>query len=648
MTYTPEQRRTLLEARTSGLSIRRAAASAKMSESGAQRFLKGYDSGLLSRQISQQANFGQPKTVKHLSSHAKRALEDFGYFQRRYFGRVEVPWQTEAATRIVEYLESPEEEYVVVNAPPGSGKTTCFTLDIPAWLTVRDRSIRGLIGSATGKLAERNTARLRRALESSIPNRAEAREIERGLAFDAEATLASDFGRFKPVEKDVWRVESFVVMQADGTLITEKEPTWSAYGRDQEFLGGRYDFVIWDDLVVPKRLRNLQMVEDDRQWYDTYAETRLEPGGLFVLQGQRFGPEDLYRYALDKSGYTDDDEIDDFDVAEATMDLREGGREGRKYHHIVFKAHYDDLCQGDETHRRGSPAYPFGCLLDPTRLSAKRLFSIRKDGREWFETVYQQEDVDPASVLVHPDWINGVNGWPGCWDHTRDRLEVPKGLSTVKGSPLSVLTADPSPTMWWAIEWWVYHPDTEQRFLVDLYRKKMEAPDFLDWNLTTQKFTGLLEEWYETSVAIGHPITHVIVEINAAQRFLLQYDLVRRWMALRSVQVIPHSTHRNKSDPDYGVQSIAPHYQFGRVRLPGKPYSQGKANALSLAKEVTHYPQSSTSDCLMAQWFFEWQLPHIFRPPRPAAHAWRPSWAAGDNKTMADKFMADRVKVPTG
>ena len=130
------------------------------------------------------------------------------------------------------------------------------------------------------------------------------------------------------------------------------------------------------------------------------------------------------------------------------------------------------------------------------------------------------------------------------------------------------LTVDPSPTRFWAIEWWVYQPETEFRWLMDLERKSMEAGDFLDYNPATRQFTGLLNEWVETSRSLGHPITHVVVEDNAAQRFLLQYQTVHQWIALRGVEIIPHATHRNKSDAEYGFETIAQHYQFGRIRLP--------------------------------------------------------------------------------
>jgi len=152
----------------------------------------------------------------------------------------------------------------------------------------------------------------------------------------------------------------------------------------------------------------------------------------------------------------------------------------------------------------------------------------------------------------------------------------------------------------------------------------MDAPDFLDFNYNAGGFTGVMEDWQNASEIMGFPITHWIVEANACARFLLQYDHVRRWQALHSVNIMPHTTHRNKSDKDFGVETIAPHYKFGRIRLPGK--GNGKVVSMRLIDEVTRYPHGRTDDCVMAQWFFEWQLPNIYNPTPTARAAWRPSW----------------------
>ena len=556
-----------------------------------------------------------PVPLDDLSPVAKEALNDFGLFQRRYFGRIAVPWQVEAANQVVRFLSTPNEEYVVINAPPGSGKSTTFTLDIAAWVTCRNRQIRGLIGSKTLRQAEMYTMRLRRAFERTQPIKAEIRELQLGLAIDATTTLADDFGRFKPEGGDIWSRNEFVVDQIGGNPIAEKEPTWSAFGMDTGFLGGRFDIVLWDDVVDNKTIKTAESRDAQAAWWDDIAETRLDPGGVLILQGQRMGAEDLYRYNLDKRAVADED--DDTDMQDSALT-------GRKYHHIVFKSHYEDRCE--HHHRMDDPPWPEGCLLYPRRLPWKKLRQLMAN-QDKFKVLYQQEDVDPENVLIDPLWISGGTNprtgevFPGCWDKDRNFGEIPKGLA---GTLLSVATADPSPTMYWSVQWWIYqiiNGQAENRYLIDLERRKMDAPDFLDWSHITQRFVGVMQEWQQRSVDLGHPITTWIVEANAAQRFLLQYEHVRRWQGHWGVNIIPHQTQRNKSDPEFGVQVLQPHYKYGRKRLPQRGF-----NTLVLIRELTHYPEAATDDCVMADWMGEWNLPNLIPPEGVMKTFKRPTW----------------------
>jgi hypothetical protein len=517
-------------------------------------------------------------------------------------------------------VDSPSHLFLAGKGMLVTHNTMLFTHDIPAWLTVRNRQIRGMMGAATTALASRYTNRLRRTLARTLPEKCSDDWRIQGWAYDADATLADDFGRFQAIG-DTWTADQFVVQQYETQgQISEKEPTWSAYGQDAGFIGGRFDFVVWDDLVDPKKQKTIEAKEDLQNYWDDVSEPRLEPGGLLILNGQRLSSDDLYRYCLDKQVGEDVD----FDTGELV------GMKP-KYHHILYKAHYEEKCRGPETHVPTAPNYPDGCLLSKWRLPWREINALMTNRAERFEVVYQQQDSDPASVLVKPDWIFGRNGAPGCVDTDRDRLELPtqaNGAPALTGDLVSVMTVDPSPTKYWAILWWIYQPSTEFRWLMDLERRPMQADEFLDFNYARGKHTGLLEEWVETSRDLGYPITHVVVEDNAAQRFLLQYDHVRRWMALRGVEIIPHSTHRNKSDAEYGVETIAQHYQFGRVRLPYKRDSQGWVCSTRLIDEVTHYPHGRTDDIVMAHWFLEWNLPRIYSPNEAEGKMWRPSWAA--------------------
>lgn len=626
MAINQSQRKKYFEARGAGFSIVQSAQKARISEATAYRIEKAAkslttDEGLDSsardyREAKAQNKLEGPKSYEKLSDEAKRALDDFGYFRRRYFGRISTPWQEEAGEALVKLLESPDKEYVVMNMPPGSGKTTLLH-DITCWIICRNRSIRLLTGSATMSLAQRNLMRVRRSLERVIPEVADDMLKSRGQAVDAESTLALDYGRFKPLEKELWTKEAFIVQQPEEAgAISEKEPTLSAYGMDSGFIGGRFDGCFWDDLVDPRKVRSADQREAMEDWYQDVAETRLEPAGMLALIGQRLAPDDLYRFALDMIQPFEDEED------ELSEEELENLRKDKKYKHLLYKAHYEELCDPDHTHKKAASAYPQGCLLDPRRLPWREISNLMSNRGERFAVVYQQQDLALDEVLVRNEWVYGHGDSPGCIDHERDRWGIPPGISS--NNCIVVATADPSPTQYWSIQCWLYHPESEQRFLLDHIRQKMEAPEFLEYNYNEGRFQGVMEEWQQLSESIGFPIQYWIIEQNAAQRFILQYDHFKRWKQLRGVEVIPHSTNTNKADPNYGVTTISQHWRFGRVRLMGK--GEGKVRSMKLIDEVTRYPHGRTDDCVMAEWFFEWNVPNLYVPQTRAVQSWRPNW----------------------
>jgi hypothetical protein len=556
-------------------------------------------------------------TYDELCPEAKRALEDFAYFRRRYFGRISSPWQEAAAYECEALLNTPHKEYQVVNCPPGSGKSTLFTHDIPAWLACKNRAIRCLIGSRTERQAKWYTGRLRRSFERTVVLEADPDELRLGLGVDAESTLVKDFGYFKPmsipgVGKDPWRIEEFVLAQPGGGAIEDKEASFTAFGMDSGFLGGRFQFIIWDDLVDKTNIRTQEQIDNLIEWYETEAETRLEPGGLLILQGQRMKAGDLYRYALDLE----------------TGDEEEGEEITKKYKHVVYKAHYEDKCENK--HKTTDPPWPEGCLLDPRRLSWRDLKPIMANKQERFRVLYQQEDVDPASVLVQWDWINGGRGengveYVGCFDPGRRLGQLPPGIDTAEC--VSVCTADPSPTKNWAIQWWLYHPASEQRFLIDFYRGQLEAPELLDWLINERRFVGIMEEWQLASKAMGAPIQTWIIEVNAAQKFLLQYDHVKRWQIRHGVNLVPHTTGVKKMDSDLGIPMVQPHWKHGRYRLPGDSFQQ----LMPMLRELTRWELgtgkgSRTDDCVLANWFLEVHLPVLEMPNMETPQMDVPSW----------------------
>lgn len=625
---TREQWTQFLEFREKGDTRAAAARKVRISERSAERFegVHGFERLMNKNAIEardlweakkREEALREVKEREGLSDAALAALDDIEVFARMFFGLILRPWQKEAANRIAELYEDPDEQYVVINVAPGTGKTTFFCRIVPAWLTARNRSIRGLIGSNTQRLAEWNLRQLKREFERTVPIRGEPKEVANGFALDALAVMPHEYGNFKPENPELWRGDSFIVAQKGDIVLADKEPTWTAFGRDTGFLGGRFDFIIWDDVYDSSKMRTAEARELLRKWWDEIAETRLEPGGLLVLQGQRLSSDDIYRHALNKVAYIGEDE--------ESMVVS-----GKKYKHVIFKAHDEDKCTGK--HSLKDKAWPDGCCIDPRRLPYHKLRTLKENDPNRYSTIYQQEDNDPDSVLVNPLWVSGgtdADGmvYPGCWDNDRDLWELPKGIP----NGIMIATADPSPSKFWSIQCWYYVPETGYRYLLECYRQVMDAPSFLDWNEADRKFVGVCEDWWNITKEIGHPITHWIVEANAAQRFILQYDHFRRWASSRGVTLMSHYTHaRNKTDPNYGVWMLAQEYRYGRVRLPGKQKTYARPHSLLLIDEVTHWTPDrehlQTDDCVMAQWFLEHNLKNIRPPDVEPVKLWRPSW----------------------
>ena len=603
------------ELRNNGMAVGPAADKARLSRSAAYSFERGDQTsgGLEAASILGVSMVAGNLVNQPLSPEAARALADFAFFRRRYFGRESTPWQVRAAEEMLRALETPDREYIVMNEPPGSGKSTLFTCDIPAWLIAKDRTIRIQIGSRTERQARAYVTRIKRALERDAPVRADADSLARGIAFDAEACIQDDFGAFKPEGRsDKWRAEGLVVRQLDGVSLDDKEDTVSAWGQDSGFLGGRFDLVIWDDLVDRKNMKTDEARENIKIWWDTEAESRLEPGGLLLLQGQRIQANDLYRYCLDKQ----------------TID------EKQKYRHVVYQAHYDDLCPGGGDHAKDP--WPRGCLLDPHRLPWKHLETIKHNNPRTFEVMYQQNDGDAVGGLVDPAWITGdvdSDGLPspGCLDRERSMLEIPEHLVDFGWS---FVTVDPSPSEWWGVIWWLYDPETENRYIVDLHRKRMSPQDFLALDLDTFEFSGLMDDIYANSLDLGIPLSHVVVETNAAQKWLLNQPHVQKWQQLTRVTFVPHTTGVNKLDPKFGVESIGDLFRQGRIRIPWADL-QSRNACQWLVEEVTRYPEYDTTDLVMSTWFGKLAVENHYTPRRFVPYQLsRPRWMAGAQRGM--------------
>jgi hypothetical protein len=385
----------------------------------------------------------------------------------------------------------------------------------------------------------------------------------------------------------VWSREELMVEPLSWTSLDEKEPTISAGAYDASILSGRYKLIIWDDLVDKANSSSADQREKLVQWWDQEAESRLNTGGLMVLSGARYGPEDLFHHAVTQVDLLDEDD--------------DTGEPKRLYDRIIYPAHFDAACDGI-THRG---PWPDGCLLDPERVSAKKVrrYQAKDEGR--YRLVWQQEDIDPKGSLADALWFTGGTDrrgiyYPGCFDTERSFGEVRQQHPVI-----NAVTLDPSPGRYWGIQHWMVYEDRTQE-LVRGMRRMLQAPEVL-YRENDGTFTGVLEDWWQSSLVSGRPYSWLIAEVNTANRWLLQYPFVAEWCAARGITIVRHTTGVNKADPERGVEMLGPIYREGIARFPYQGYEE-KVYADTFLREATTWPEGSTDDQVMAHWFLNAKL----------------------------------------
>lgn len=608
--------------------------------------------GLLEAQ--ELAEITAPKTLDQMSALALKCLDDFELFRVTVFGRRSLPWAVEAAHTVAELYDSNAREFVVWNTAPGVGKTTLASLDIPAWITCRRRHVRGVLGSITETISGLNLVQLRTEMERTEPLRANSEDMDIRGQVDARYTMAHLYGRMRPPQRGRWTSTGFDVEQPGGIRTARKEHTWSIAAMEGKFISVRCDYQCWDDAQSPESFHTESNRTKHARKVDDTIEARLDAGGLLQFVTQRLHQLDLSRYCIDKV-------ID--------VPTRDGVTRRKKYTHIIHRAHDTDRCVGDHgewtSDEDGNdlfvrpPAWPQGCLLDPGALPYSDLMAQQGDNNHRFELVYQQNDASHSESLVQPLWVSGGRDpvtqevFTGCWDDDRPMRTIPTELEPVEDQQarrvLSYATVDPSVSQWWCVQWWLYDAASERRYLIDMARRKMPFNALIELEPGTLHYTGLMDDWQNRSIEWGHRITHWIVEQNSQQKHMMNTAAVRNWTNTREVQMIGHETQKtSKADPRLGVEAVIPGiYKYGKLRLPGT--YEARLECRPLVDEATSWPYNQTTDCVMAQWFGEYNLPTILNATAdpPEYRSWRPTWML-QNQDPGQAHAADALQRAFG
>ncbi len=323
-----------------------------------------------------------------------------------------------------------------------------------------------------------------------------------------------------------------------GRTTAEKDPTVAVLGVGQQIYGRRADVIKFDDVATLDNQRNPDRVAGMLEWFDKEALSRIGKSGKAIWVGTRVNPGDIY----------------------STLSTRAG------YRVIRYPCIMDDETEA---------------TLWPEHFPYDQALVHRAEMRPAdFQLIYQQVDIPGLGASFTQDMIDL------CKDTTRVRGHYDSSWRLIAGLDPAGANKGSGYTAFCLLG---IDLATGKRYLVDSVAvKQMKAPQMKD----------LILDWSDR-----YPLYEWRVESNGVQSQIIQYDLeLVQHLAKRGVRVVPHQTHGNKWDPQFGVESIAPLMETALVSIPWGNAQTTQAFQ-PLIEELIAFPMGSVSDRVMSFWF---------------------------------------------
>jgi predicted phage terminase large subunit-like protein len=181
--------------------------------------------------------------------------------------------------KLYQALQDESVKRLLVIWPPGHGKTTCGTINYPAWRVGNDHNLRFIECSHTQNFVD---------------------TFLRGVnSLMADQRYVDVFGQLKPAKPNKWAMNELIVNRT--TL--EKDSTFTALGVEASIVGRRADEIIVDD-PIDETTANSETERDNLyRWYSKELLTRLEPNGRLMVIMTRWHFADIASKLLEDDSY---------------------------------------------------------------------------------------------------------------------------------------------------------------------------------------------------------------------------------------------------------------------------------------------------------------------------------------------------------
>jgi hypothetical protein len=351
-----------------------------------------------------------------------------------------------------------------------------------------------------------------------------------------------------------WRGHSFTLYtRTDHTLTS---PTFTALGSSATIAGRNADWIGIDDLEERKTVATAELREKSRRKHSEIMERQEDHTGVATI-GSRQHPDDIPNHLL-----------------------AQDGEEGWDVH--VFPAHDDMGCTEDPEEYEAHVE----CMLLPQIRPYRWLMAREQEtlalglpGR--FPLRYQQKAVPVEGIIFDIPLIKDR-----CLDRSRgtgmDELPAMRLLAGLDPAARGVQAA-------FAWGW-----DGKTLHMIDL--ETADAGGVIGAARIMAKWDDAweLKEWFHEDNS---------GQIDAWKHVAAYTDTIRE----RSLIIRPHTTGKNKHDPESGISSMATWYHAGRISLPyGTSEARRKTNMLLRQLELwtsDGLAKRGKTDIKMAHWF---------------------------------------------
>lgn len=469
-------------------------------------------------------------------------------------------------------FEPAKPNRLLVNVPPNHAKSATLSIDYVTYRICRNPNVRIIVVSKTLGQAQKFLYAVKQRLTHP-----KYRKLQGTFA---------PAGGWKESASE-W-TKSRIYLGGDDRDDGEKDPTLEALGMGGQIYGSRADLIICDDCVT---LANAGEWDKQMDWLSQEVASRLGPPGKLLVIGTRVAPQDLYRELRNPNHYTTGESPWSYLAQPAVADTS------------VDPVDWVTLWPKSDRPFEDSGDLPDADgLFD--RWTGPRLADVRDSltPQKW-AMIYQQQDVSSESIFHQAAVMQTVDYKRPCGPWNTDAAKNPEGFE----GHYRICSMDPAMVGDTAAVCYSVDRATGHRYVMDV--KVMSAP-------TPAKIRDLIQTWTD----LHHPHEWVI-ESNAFQSFLTGDEELRAWLQTRGVPLKDWNTGRNKTDPDFGVASLAP--LFGRIvrRSDGHGVKAGGSNLIHLpnahdpnvAKLIEQLvvwdpqvrPKDRKCDTVMALWFAE-------------------------------------------